>query len=321
MTKISRLILSAFCLLTFTVNTFAYTPISRVRNFVNDAANNVPITASYMDAELNQLVTAFNATMVVQATSPSSPFEGMTWYNTTLHLVEEYRNNEWITIGALHISATQMANPQSGDLWYNTTTHVMQLYNGSSFVSLTSNTFANNVGIGTTLPLGGLDVENVGMSTTAPTIFYGFGAGNVGIGTIFPGELLDIEGGNVGIGTVTTGYKLNVVGTIAATSYTGQAGKGILGVMNTSSYGVNTAYGPTTSDINVGGFNSSCGASNVFTCEMGPSSPSQGITSTGGSSGINIQGGCFMTVPKSYYWEIAENCGGSNTVTAVPSGS
>jgi hypothetical protein len=306
MNKISRLILSAFCLLTFAVNSFASVPLTRIRNFVNDASNNVPITASYMDAELNQLVAGFNNTMVVQATSPSSPFEGETWYNTTNHIVEEYRNNEWVTIGALHISATQMANPQTGDLWYNTTTKVLNAYNGSTFITISAtNLFNQNVGIGTTLPIGGLDVEG----TLSPTIFYGLGPGNIGIGTILPRAPLEIEVGNVGLGTIIIpGTQLDVGGTVQALSYSGQNGHGILNNFG-SSITKGSVVGPVSADTWLNCSVVTNGAATgvnlyISTTNVMPVNAQSACTSTNGSNVF----GCPISgfVPKGDYYEILD---------------
>lgn len=87
------------------------------------------------------------------------------------------------------------------------------LVNGSS-ISGTIPTFntSGNVGIGTSSMVGRLIVSG----------------GNVGIGTGVPTSLLEVEGGNVGIGTHVSGNSLDVVGTVQATSFTGQNGKGVL---------------------------------------------------------------------------------------------
>lgn len=109
--------IALYCILGLSI-AFAYTPISRQRNFVNDASNSIPITASYVDAELNNLVSAANGTLIAQGSAPSSPFEGMYWYNTTSHVLEVYRNNEWILVNPIH-SGSVMATPQNNDLWVN----------------------------------------------------------------------------------------------------------------------------------------------------------------------------------------------------------
>lgn len=110
--------IALYCVLGLSI-AFGYTPISRQRNFVNDANNSIPITASYVDGELNQLVSAANGTLIAQGSTPSSPFEGEFWYNTTSHVLEFYRNNEWILVNPIH-SGSVMATPQNNDLWINT---------------------------------------------------------------------------------------------------------------------------------------------------------------------------------------------------------
>ena len=68
------------------------TVVARVRNFVNDKNNTVPITASYMDAEFDQVITALNRKVLVASSSPSSPIEGQTWYDSTNKRLMLYRN-------------------------------------------------------------------------------------------------------------------------------------------------------------------------------------------------------------------------------------
>jgi len=71
------------------------TEISRVRNFVNDKNSAVPITASFMDSEFDQIMTGLNRKMLVKSTAPSSPIEGSTWYDSTNKMVKVYRNSAW----------------------------------------------------------------------------------------------------------------------------------------------------------------------------------------------------------------------------------
>lgn len=106
--------------------------ISRLFNFVNDKSNGIPITSSRVDAELNQLVATQNEAVIVTATTPASPFDGMLWFNLNTNYLEEYRNNEWIILGPVHVSTSVMATPENGDIWYNPTTYLMQYYNSSA---------------------------------------------------------------------------------------------------------------------------------------------------------------------------------------------
>ena len=90
---------------------------------------------------------------------------------------------------------------------------------------------SGNVGIGTTSPVGLLDVSTGGASGTHFVMTAG---GNVGIGTTAPGSKLQVNGaaaigyatatvapangllvsGNVGIGTTSPSYTLHVVGVL-----------------------------------------------------------------------------------------------------------
>jgi hypothetical protein len=56
---------------------------SRLYNFVNDKAASIPITASRVDGELDQIITALNQKVIIAASAPSSPIAGMLWYDST----------------------------------------------------------------------------------------------------------------------------------------------------------------------------------------------------------------------------------------------
>lgn len=94
--------------------------ISRLYNFVNDKNNGIAITSSRVDGELNQLVSTQNQALIVASSAPSSPFEGMFWYDSTNKLLKEYRNAEWVVMGVVHVSSSAMATPQAGDVWEDT---------------------------------------------------------------------------------------------------------------------------------------------------------------------------------------------------------
>lgn len=117
-------------------------------------------------------------------------------------------------------------------------TDVLDLCNGA--VSTMTLTQANNVGVGTTLPVAFINIasaatqdlfrvdDTVG-SDTSPFIIRS--DGNVGVGTHTPAALLEVKGSgvtnfttNVGIGTQNPGKALDIVGEIRASSGTaGQA--------------------------------------------------------------------------------------------------
>lgn len=109
------------------------TLISRLYNFVTDKANGVKITASEVDAELNQDVVAMNRKVLCSGSAPSSPIAGQTWVDTTNKFLKWYRNNEWVIISVVHVGTSQPATVQEGDLWYDTTNNILKSYDGSAF--------------------------------------------------------------------------------------------------------------------------------------------------------------------------------------------
>jgi len=112
--------------------------VTRVRNFVNDKNNTIPITASYMDSELDQLITACNQKVVIKATAPGSPIAGMLWLDSTNKWLKQYRNNEWVIMSPCHVGTSAHATAQEGDLWYDTTNDVLKTYNGSVWTAVTA---------------------------------------------------------------------------------------------------------------------------------------------------------------------------------------
>lgn len=93
------------------------------------------------------------------------------------------------------------------------------LVNGSSLSILS----------GTPSGAGILPLANHPIGTSANSLIYAQSSGNVGIGSPNPTALLSIQGGNVAIGTAVAGNSLDVLGTVQATSFTGQAGFGLFG--------------------------------------------------------------------------------------------
>lgn len=124
----------------------AYFPLTRVRNFVNDKNNGIPITSSYMDAELNQILTAANLTGIVQGSAPSSPTNGATWFDTSNNQWKVFRNNEWINFSPVYGSSSgYMTTPQKGDLFVNWSSFPnLSEYTGTNW---TNPLFINNVGV------------------------------------------------------------------------------------------------------------------------------------------------------------------------------
>ena len=113
--------------------------VARIYNWVTDKANSVKITASRQDAELNQLIVALNKKVLCATSAPSSPIAGQTWVDTTNKIMKIYINNEWVGMGAVHVSTTAPTTLQEGFLWYDTTNNVLKTYSGSAWQSVLSN--------------------------------------------------------------------------------------------------------------------------------------------------------------------------------------
>ena len=110
------------------------TLISRLYSWATDKTNAVKITAARMDAENDQIITALNRKVLCASSAPDSPIAGQSWYDTTNKILKIYRNNEWVSMGGLHVAATAPSNPIEGDLWYETDTDLLKAYNGSAWV-------------------------------------------------------------------------------------------------------------------------------------------------------------------------------------------
>lgn len=115
------------------------TEASRQYTFVDDKNSGVPITASRMDAEFNNVITKLNQKVLIKSSAPSGPIAGMLWYDSTNKLLKQYRNSEWVVL-AIHVSATVMSTPQEGDAWYDTGNNILKVYNGSTWDTLATTT-------------------------------------------------------------------------------------------------------------------------------------------------------------------------------------
>jgi len=71
---------------------------ARLYNWVTDKSNGVKITAARMDAEMDQVIVALNQKAIIKATAPSSPIEGMLWYDTTDNLLKCYTGASWVIV-------------------------------------------------------------------------------------------------------------------------------------------------------------------------------------------------------------------------------
>lgn len=101
-------------LVSWGVNAFASTLVSRLYNFETDRINGVKITASRIDGEFDQIITALNRKVLSAASAPANPINGQTWVDTTNNVLKVYLNNAWVTVYA------------------DDATGVMKMYAGSS---------------------------------------------------------------------------------------------------------------------------------------------------------------------------------------------
>ena len=73
------------------------TTISRLYNWVTDKANSVLITASRVDAEMDQVIVALNRKALCAGSAPSSPIAGQTWLDTSVTpaQLKVYNGTSW----------------------------------------------------------------------------------------------------------------------------------------------------------------------------------------------------------------------------------
>ena len=74
------------------------TEATRQYNWVNDKNASVPITASRMDTEFDNIITKLNQKALIKSSAPSGPIEGMLWYDSTNKVFKVYRNSAWVEI-------------------------------------------------------------------------------------------------------------------------------------------------------------------------------------------------------------------------------
>jgi len=112
------------------------TLISRLYTYVTDKANALFITASKMDAENDQIITALNRKGLCSASAPGSPIAGQTWIDTTNKVLKIYLNNEWVIHGPVHIGTSAPATPFEGMVWWETDTDLLKAYSGSAWLNI-----------------------------------------------------------------------------------------------------------------------------------------------------------------------------------------
>jgi len=142
------------------------TPASRQYNFVDDKNNAIPITASRVDAEFDNVMTKLNQKVIVSASTPSSPIAGMFWLDSTNKLLKEYRNSEWVTHAAVHLATAAPTTPQTGDIWYDTANDLWYYYNGVSQVAFKD--ISSLMSVGNMVANGSFERWSAGTSNKAP---------------------------------------------------------------------------------------------------------------------------------------------------------
>ena len=73
------------------------TTISRLYSWATDKTNAIPITASRMDSEMDQVITALNRKALCSSSAPSSPIAGQTWLDTSVTpaQLKIYNGSSW----------------------------------------------------------------------------------------------------------------------------------------------------------------------------------------------------------------------------------
>jgi microcystin-dependent protein len=112
------------------------TTASRIYNFVDDKNNGVPITATRIDGELNQVVAALNQKVIIKASAPSTPVAGQLWLDSTNKILKQYRSSEWVMMGVIHVATSAMATPQAGDFWLDSANNILKCYINSTWVQI-----------------------------------------------------------------------------------------------------------------------------------------------------------------------------------------
>ena len=104
------------------------TSASRQYNWVTDKNASTPITASRMDGEFDAIITKLNQKVIIATSAPSGPIAGMLWLDSTNKILKQYRNSEWVVMGAVHVGTAAPTTCQEGDLWYDSTNNKLNVY-------------------------------------------------------------------------------------------------------------------------------------------------------------------------------------------------
>lgn len=199
------------------------TVISRLYDWVTDKAGGVKITASKQDDELDQIIVGLNRKVLCSGSAPGSPIAGQTWIDTTNKFLKLYRNNEWVTMGPVHVSATGavMGTPQEGDLWYDTTLNTLQAYNGATWDVIPTSTFVPSV----SNALAGSVIKTVNVQTGAVAT----GSTDIPSDDSIPQNTEGVEFMTLAITPSHASNKLKI--TITANLAAASAGRAIIGAL------------------------------------------------------------------------------------------
>jgi hypothetical protein len=262
-----------------------------VRNydFVDDKNAGVPITASRVDAELDDIATKLNQKVLVKSSAPASPIAGMLWVDSTNKVLKQYRNSEWVVMAPVHVGTSAPTTPQEGDIFWDSTNDKLYIYHSTSVSKYI--------------------VESDSMGS---------------IGDIMVGQGQNTVPTWLAVGAIDLPLKSNAPGSVPSYGKLGSGGvSGIMGAFVTSR-GLGTVYQAAT-DVMIFGYHklSAAGGARNARIDILADGSNPPTTSVGesqvGWSGDDNYGTCEKTfsliVPKGNYWKITET--GTNDTVVI----